>query len=228
MELELGYSDKINIIQVGVCDGMIDDPIYRFINSHLDRTNVLLIEPQKDLHALIRSNYKNHNSYKLCEALVGPKGTTKHFSIKPNYWELLNIPYARNLPLYRAPLGVTSTERSHLINFLKLYFNGNPSDAIEERMVEALPLLDIVSLTEFYGIIHLLQIDTEGSDDIVLYNSNIEMLKPRIINFESCNLPKDRVDALLNYLIARGYVIGDSTNDTMAILRSDYQGEKTE
>jgi hypothetical protein len=72
---------------------------------------------------------------------------------------------------------------------------------------------------EQFRDIDLLQIDAEGYDDQVIYNSSIDFFQPKYINFESKNLDKDNLENLIKYLKEKSYeCIKWKTSDHLAVL----------
>ena len=63
-----------------------------------------------------------------------------------------------------------------------------------------MPLKSIIDEVGFFEPIHLLQIDTEGHDDICIYNANLDEYKPKIINYEFIHLNTKRLKKLHFYL----------------------------
>jgi hypothetical protein len=104
--------------------------------------------------------------------------------------------------------------------------NLNPDDYIDSYEVEVLPLKKSIEnnckdALEHFKDIDLLQIDAEGYDDQVIYNSSIDFFKPKFINFESKNLDKDNLKNLIKYLKENSYeCIKWKTSDHLAVLSS--------
>jgi hypothetical protein len=68
--------------------------------------------------------------------------------------------------------------------------------------------------------VDLLQVDAEGFDDEVIYNSDIDVTKPHLINFEAASLSADRHERLSKFLSERGYHLTPHGTDTLAIRTS--------
>ncbi|ANW63427.1 hypothetical protein BCA37_07315 [Mycobacterium sp. djl-10] len=77
--------------------------------------------------------------------------------------------------------------------------------------------MDLMKRVDFGPAVDVLQVDAEGFDDEVLYQSSLEILKPKIINFESANLSPSRFARLARSLDQMGYVLQVSKGDTLAI-----------
>ena len=65
--------------------------------------------------------------------------------------------------------------------------------------------------------IDVLQIDTEGYDDIVVYNSNLSETRPKLIYFESQHMSPEKQMALNHYLLKHRYRIYKVGGDSLAI-----------
>lgn len=136
----------------------------------------------------------------------------KLFSIREEFWDKVQPSYAASdwLP-YRAPTGITSSSRDHVEKWIKSISDCNPDDLIEENIVPCSELLDILSELETPASIDVLQIDTEGTDELVLSACNIDVIPPRLILIETSHLGKERLNDLTAGLKAKGYLpaIGD-------------------
>lgn len=143
------------------------------------------------------------------------------FAVKKEYWSKLNVPYARTWPDYRAPTGVTSGDRKHVANWLKRYSSlSNVDLAIEELQVISSDLISVLDRANIFDQIDILQIDAEGSDDMVIYSSNIAETRPRLINFEATALDQVKFVRLKSHLQLNGYILTRHGHDCLAIRKS--------
>ena len=209
----------VNIVQIGANDGRVNDPIYPFATRYPDRTHLLLIEPQAQLIPSLSENYEFHTSKTIVRVAVGAEGILDLFSVSPDAWPYLNVPYARGWPEYRAPTGITSVDKAHVARWLNQYLDSRISveDAIVRIQVESKALVDIIDEAEYGRFVDVLQVDTEGFDDQVIYHSSLDLLRPPIINFEHENLDEERVRTLFRYLRHRGYVLIRDRRDTLCL-----------
>jgi FkbM family methyltransferase len=213
----------LRIVVVGANDGRINDPVYSFVKRFTHSTDLILIEPQKSLLPHLRDNYAFHPRTTVCNVAIGEEGSLTLYSVRSSAWPHLNVGYAKDWPPYRAPTGVTSGNRRHVRRWLAKYApKGADIDSmIAEEIVESRPLPDVLRSCEVQGDIDALQVDTEGMDDIVIFNSGIDELRPRLIHFEAENLSADRLQSIMGYLEQRGYLLGRCGRDMMAVLASD-------
>lgn len=216
----LSCQSHVNIVQVGANDGRLSDPIHDFVRGAPSRTSILLIEPQEYLIPILKENYSFHDAASVFQGAVGPGEDMVLHAVKREYWsKLKTIPYARGWPEYRAPTGVTSFDRDHVVRFLRNYLKEGlrVDEAITSLALRALPLTDIIDRSGFTHRIDVLQVDAEGYDDQIIYNSDIAFHCPKLINFESSNLSPDKLLTLESFLEARGYLTVPTGPDTLAI-----------
>ena len=87
--------------------------------------------------------------------------------------------------------------------------NLNPDTYISKFNLEVFPLYDLIKNNNLdlnkYKDIDLLQVDAEGYDDEVIYNSKIDFFKPKYINFEYKNLTKEKLENLIQFLSKNSY-----------------------
>ncbi len=208
------------VVQVGVCDGVINDPIYNLLSQHKDRTEVVLIEPQTFLLPIIAQNYQHHPAHHIVNCAIGDHGELTLYRLKEALIDVLQRTYLKDSPAYRVPAGFVSSNYEHVVKHVqgKLPAEVAIEDAIEAFHVASKDLkavLDDVSWDDF----DVLQVDTEGMDDITLSFCNLEIYKPILVNFEHFHLSADRYSTLCDYLVALGYkVYRYSQSDTLATI----------
>ena len=204
LEALLRIKHQLNIVVIGANDGKINDPIYDFVMEMSGRTKILFIEPNKALLPYLQDNYSLHPSYQIANCAIGKEGILALYVIKKEWWDRFSPDYAKGWPSYRAATGITSSVKSHLEKAL-LLVNINPDDALEVINVPSKELKTLLVEIQWPIPIDVLQIDTEGCDDLVIYASNIEYTKPKIIYFENHHMPQDRIELLLQYLSKNNY-----------------------
>lgn len=210
----------INVVQVGANDGSHNDPIHGLLTTNLNHTRALLIEPQHDIIQYLKNAYLSHPDITIFNGAIGADEKLILYRIKPELWSSFHAPYLKNAPDYRAPSGLTSANKEHVLNAARKYLNNNidAEAAIEEIQVPCRRLGQLLAEMEFPMNIHLLQVDAEGADDQVLYACEIEKLRPLVINFEFKHLTDHRREKLVAYLIHNEYKLFDwNASDTLAI-----------
>ncbi len=210
---------RIRVVQIGANDGVVNDPLHDFLMKHRDQTEVLLVEPQPYLIPILAGNYKNHPMHHIENLAIGEHGTLLLHTIDERFWPECAAPYADGWPAYRAPTGVTSSDREHVLRYLHRYYKGKlpAEDLIVTFPTECMPLNDLMERAGFAPPVDVLQVDCEGFDDEVLYHSALERLKPKLINFEETGLTPDRLAALSRVLIELGYSLQSTGQDVLAI-----------
>ena len=210
----------LNIVQVGANDGEINDPIYKFVIENKDVTRILLIEPQPELIPFLKDNYKEHSHAYIFNGAIGPTEFLSLHRVRPSLWESFIPRYLKEAPTYRVPSGFASASRQFVLDHAAGNFRVNLplEECVEEILVPCRVLKNLVSTFPFVSNINLLQIDTEGFDDVTIGSCNIDILKPSIINFEFMHLGAERLSRLLTYLNESGYMIFRwNENDMMAV-----------
>jgi len=219
----IALEERITIVQVGANDGHYGDPIYKFVMSNKSCTKILLIEPQPDIIKHLEDTYEKHQESIIYNGAIGDLDKLSLYRVKPEFWQEFDAPYLKDAPSYRAPSGLTSSSKSHVLNAAKEYMpsNNNVENVVEEIVVPCKRLAALVEEIDFDKNIHLLQVDVEGADDEVLYACDLDVLSPVMINFESKHLPAVRKDKLIGYLESLDYTIFEcNDSDTLAVKKS--------
>lgn len=215
----LATQGRVRVVQVGANDGLINDPLRNFLMRYRNQTEVLLIEPQPSLIPILVANYKDHPAHYIENVAVGERGTLLLHTIDERYWAECAAPYAAEWPVYRAPTGIASSDREHVLQFLRRNYKGElPVEALIATIsVECMPLRAIMESAGFASPVDVLQVDCEGSDDEVLYHASLELLSPKLINFEETALAPERLAKLSRALVALGYTLQSTGQDVLAI-----------
>jgi FkbM family methyltransferase len=219
LEALLSQCAEVRIVQVGANDGVHNDSLYELARDYADRTHLLLIEPQTALIPLLSNNYSWHRDVTICEAAVGAPGQFDLFGIAPEHWFSCQPRYAADWPTYRAPTGVASQSKEHVVNWARKYYKGDHdvTDLVVAQRVRSMPLPNILTEVRWPRDFDILQIDAEGFDDRVLYHCGLGTSAPSLINFEVCHLGNPRAYALSSYLRSLGYSLHTHGDDVLAI-----------
>ena len=212
------------IIQIGANDGLSGDPINAFIEDYNNKITYLGFEPQEKPFNKLKTNYQPYKNFYFLKQCVGKEGKNNFYYLNKEFENLCK----KNEWLFSDGLsylvdGVSSLVKENLSKRL-VKLNLNPDDYIDKYEVEVLPLKKSIEtnfkdIVEHFRDIDLLQIDAEGYDDQVIYQSSIDFFKPKYINFESKNLDKDNLENLLKFLKENSYeCIKWKTSDHLAVL----------
>jgi len=215
----LAATGRIRVVQVGANDGVVNDPLHEFLMKHRDRTEILLIEPQPCLIPILANNYKDHPAHYIANLAVGERGSLVLHTINERYWSECAAPYADDWPAYRAPTGVTSSDREHVLRYLRRHYKGKlpVEDLVVTLSVVSVPLRNVMEHAGFAPAVDVLQVDCEGFDDEVLYHSSLAFLTPKLVNFEETALTPARLKILSHALIELGYTLQSTGQDVLAI-----------
>lgn len=200
----LAERGRLTIAVVGANDGKINDPVYGFAQRHAEHTEMVLIEPQADLLAPLKDHYQHHPRTDIIHGAVGSTGPLTLYTVDPDVWPQTQPFYAKAWPNYRAPSGIASTEKARVLAWIGRYLD-NPAEHLVATEIEARPLSDWLAHVQRPARIDVLQVDTEGVDDQVIYQADLATTQPGVIYFESKNLRPAKLDALHAHLNTHGY-----------------------
>lgn len=209
--------NNYKIIQIGANDGVTGDPINAFIKDYNKSISYLGFEPQEIPFSQLKKNYQNFNNFYFIKQCVGEENKSNFYYVNKKYQDLCK----KNN--WKGGDGTNSLIKENLSRRL-ISNNLNPDNYIESYEVEVLPLkksieMNYQNILEYFRNIDLLQIDAEGYDDQVIYNSSIDFFKPKYINFEYKNLSETNLENLIKFLKQNSYeCIKWKTNDCLAVL----------
>ena len=218
LEQLLAAKGQLGIVQIGANNGRWGDPIFDFVMRNRNRTNILLVEPQEDVVAHLRENYRDHPNAVVFNCAVGSGGPLKLFRVKPAFRNPINErKKLSDVPQDILFTDVTSFSRDHVVAHTRKF--GVPENAIEEITVPSIRLNDLLASPDWGGRrIDVLQVDTEGMDDLVIYDSQIRELRPTLVNFEGNLWNPERRGKLDSFLLDCGYVVLNyNTKDSLAL-----------
>lgn len=211
---------KLNILQVGANDGKVNDPIYRFVEEFRDRTHIILLEPQPEVSKKLIDNYKEHPGATVLVSAIGDGQTLTLYSVKPEVWKCLHVPYAETWPEGRAATGIVSSNFRHVANWLIKHGNFSEEtvdSAIVANVYETITIEEILRRFPQFRNLDVLQVDIEGSDHYAVHAALDASLRPSVINFETVNLTAEDQGRCLKALQQSGYACFSTGMDTMCI-----------
>jgi FkbM family methyltransferase len=214
----LDAKGHLGIAQIGANNGKWGDPIFDFVLRNRDRTSILLVEPQADVVVHLRENYRDHPNAFICNCAVGSGGPLKLFRVSPAFRSSLEArKKPRGVPEDIFLTDVTSFSREHVVANAGRF--GVPESAVEEITVPSVNLRGLLESVDWgRRRIDVLQVDTEGMDDVVIYECDIKELQPTLINFEGNLWNSERRGRLDAFLVSCGYAVIDySQKDSLAL-----------
>lgn len=210
---------RLRVVQVGANDGVVNDPLVRFVSTHLRSLLCMFIEPHSRPFEELRRRYAAVRHFAFVNGAVGTAGTMPLYTVTAEAWHLIDAPYAKGWPVYRAATGITSSDRSHVYRWLQHFYHGDqPIDSLIECLeVPSAPLASLLRDHAWDGF-DVLQVDAEGSDDQVLKHCSLNTYRPVIIHFEHKHLPASRYLECGTWLASLGYQCSRLRENTLAVL----------
>lgn len=192
------------IVQVGASDGSLNDPLADFLAALECRA--VLVEPLPEAFRKLSGRHAARPGI-VCRQVAVDRVEGK----RPLYTITGDCPYMGGQ--------LTSFSRDHLLK------NGVKPRHIKTIEVPTVPLSRILSDAGIERI-DLLQVDTEGFDDVIVRMALELPVPPRFINFEHLHLSKEAEGNLHRDLRSGGYSWVKSDWDTLAWQRKELSAEK--
>jgi FkbM family methyltransferase len=194
--------DALTFIQVGAFDGLMQDPLRKYIVSRGWRG--VMVEPQPACARKLRELYRDDGRITVLQAALDRQpGVRSLFTI--------NSPDA---PDWAA--GLASFRKDVILRHAAII------PGIESMIAEvAVDCITFDSVFEHLpeGELNLLQIDTEGADGLILSLFPFERIKPAIVHWESKHLSLYEREDCLGALTSQGYRVAASSNENMMAVR---------
>jgi FkbM family methyltransferase len=207
--------NPLNIVQVGANDGKYNDPIYEFVKRNFNSTNIILIEPLETLIPHLKENYSYHPSFETVNKAITNEDidSIRLYRVKKEFWGDIESDFSEGLPEYRVATGVTTSDRDRLLDWISqnVQSDSPPDEIIEGFEVEVGEPDSILGRSKIMDDVQVLQVDTEGMDDKIVYSFLENDIYPGIINIESKHLHPDQQQNYDRQLNEIGYEIYDYT-----------------
>ena len=205
--------NQFRFLQIGTNDGIINDPILKFILR--DDWEGTRIEPLPAPFKTLNKLHKSNRKVKTLQTLVADTAGVMplyHLSFSNKRWATgLSSLSKQNLE------GLI--EKGYIEKRARKYGDSlppNKADWITEIELEVVEINQLIE-TEFGGVLHLIQIDTEGFDHVLVNALNLEKLEVQMICFEKIHVPKEALEACLTRLRNFGYQLLETDLDILAI-----------
>lgn len=186
-------NQPLSLLQVGAYDGITCDPVLLLMGNKA--LSGILVEPQASACQRLRNHYSGSPNIHIVHAAIDSKDG-EAIMYKPEGAEdsVLN-----------------SFSKEHVLKHL------NPGEKVVEEKVQTRSLS---SLLQEYHIknIDLLITDTEGFDYQILKQFPFDVLKPRVIIYESVHLDIGTYKKSVELLRKHGYVLEKDGWDTVAFI----------
>jgi FkbM family methyltransferase len=193
-------NSDFSFVQIGANDGISFDFLYSFVI--LRNSSGIVVEPVKEYFDELCENYKNNINIVKVNKAIHP--TKKEMII----YKILPTAQSRYPEWVK---GIASFDSTH---HLKLKINSN--DIVEEKVISD-NLHNIISDNLKIFELDYFQIDTEGFDFEILKMIDFNILKTKMIKFESVNLLKGDAELAFRYLEEKGYHMFNESGDTIGV-----------
>ena len=199
------YSSEMHdffVLQIGACDGVMDDPIHQWIKKY--RWQGILVEPQIKEFERLKINYRDSDNLRFENvAIAETSGLRPLYKVKD---ENIEADWQRGLA------SLLAKPRSCL----------EKQDMVTTEMVQCVTFDTLLNRHQVKRI-DLLQIDVEGYDYELLKLFDFERIKPQLIRYEHKHLNLSDRSSCKKNLKQNGYKILEMEYDTGAVLRCSIQ-----
>lgn len=195
----------VRFVQVGANDGITADHLFPFSSS--GRWRGVLIEPAPGPFQRLLDSYRGVEGLQFLRlAISDSKGRFPFYFVEGED-------------------GLSSFSLETILAHSPKY--DDLPGMIREIEVEADTLDSVCDRT---GIAepHVVAIDTEGTDDLVLKGFSLKERRPLLVLFEHCHLSAERSAALRDRLVAAGYRIIHDRHDALAIGEGTFDQDTTD
>ena len=205
LEFQYARSRRFLFVTVGAYDGLVNDPVSRFVRSH--DCDGILVEPQPGAYARLCANYSGFPQCKLLNAAIDEVSGSRTLYYVP----------AGNPGLPDWTEQIASFQREHVVKH-EAQAPGL-SACIRSQDIRTLSFNDLLEMFQLRSI-DILQIDAEGMDGQLLAWFPFERLRPAVLHYETTHLSSDEHLAVRKRLAGFGYFVreADSPSDDMAVL----------
>ena len=204
LSLSMENKKKVKVVQVGANDGVHGDPLYDYITKFEDKIELLCIEPQLNNFSNLKKNYEDIDNVYFSMKCIGNGEKKLFYSLNDNFKK---IKENRNQKFD----GVSTLEKYNLTYRLKKDGLKNVDDFINSELVQTYLLEDILKkdplFSKIFYEVDFLQIDAEGYDDEIIYNSGLKNFNYKYINYEFKNLPEIKLNKLHDFLKNNSYKV---------------------
>jgi FkbM family methyltransferase len=205
LEFQYARTRRFLFVTIGAFDGVVNDPVSRFVRSH--DCHGILLEPQPGAYARLCANYSNFPQCKPLNAAIDEVSGSRTLYFVP-----AGVP---GLPDWTEQ--IASFQREHVVK--------HEAEApglithIRSQDIRTLSFNDLLDMFQLHAI-DVLQIDAEGMDGQLLAWFPFERLKPALLHYETTHLSSDELRAVRNRLEGFGYFVreADSPSDDMAVM----------
>lgn len=199
LEKNFFRGEKFSFLLVGANDGISHDFLFEFLRER--KVAGIAVEPLKDIFKKLKVNFDFFPNVQLVNKAVHPfSKEVIIFRVDPAKKELV--------PDWAEGIGSLIPDHHEK--------SAIPKEYIIKEKVEADSFMNIVENFNCYSL-DLLQIDVEGFDFEILKMVDFNVVKPKIIKYEFCNLSEQDRKAAKTKLKEVGYFLFTEGNDMIAV-----------
>ena len=193
---------KITLVQIGANDGKQDDPIHRFIKE--TGCTAHLCEPIPEYFDMLKNNYQGcDNVYTHNIAISTEDGTSN----------MTYIPDNDENPEWLRGLGTLDTKRNFLGGKTGYGLRkDNTNDPLYKKIIQTQKQVDVKTNTletflnnNNISNVDIFVTDTEGWDNIIFQQLDLEKYSPYVILMETHTLPSEELEELNDKLRKYNY-----------------------
>jgi FkbM family methyltransferase len=206
------HTDNFQFLQIGANDGIINDPILKFILR--DNWEGIRIEPLPVPFKKLKQLHQSSIKVKTVQGIVADcsgKMLLYHLSFSEKRW-------ATGLASLDKSSLQRQIENGHVekrANKFGDQLPANRTDWISEIELDVQDINRVVK-EECKGHLHLLQIDTEGFDHVLVNALRFDELEIQMICFEKLHIPSNALQPCIERLRNFGYELLESDMDILA------------
>ena len=194
--------DDFLFVQIGANDGIMADPINKFIKKNKKIKKGLLVEPQKKEFNRLKRNYKNKKGFIFENVAISNKNEIRGlYKVKD---EKICADWQRGIATLIPNKGCVGKMKK------------------KDLVIEKVKCITFDKLIKKHKIkkIDLLQIDVEGYDYEIIKSINFSKIKPKMINYENDHLKDTEKESCIQLLQEKGYIVITYGTDTIALLNN--------
>lgn len=192
--------EKPFFIQIGANNGIDFDDFFAVVTAYY--LPGIVVEPIGYYFEVLSQAYKRHPEIKPVQVALHP--TDKSATLYRADPNKIRIGWQH---------GIGSFSREHVVK------HGVPAEHI---LAESVPCMTFEELVSTYvppgRNVDILMTDTEGFDAEILAMVDLNVIRPKIIKYESKHLAPPAAAALVQRLQAAGYVVQEGWEDNVAVV----------
>lgn len=206
---------QVTILQLGANDGITSDPYFNLIEKHNWRG--VLVEPQPIVYKRLLNNYKNKDHELVFQNIAVAE---EHGFRKMYYLDLPEHIWADGLTSFNKENIITHINNDYVgEQLLKTGIKLNPEEQlklIKEISIECKTVDNILEINNLQNLT-ILALDLEGYDYVIINSLNFDIIRPKIIVYESKFVDFKYYEKTIKHLIKNNYTVFKDGQDIFAL-----------